>query len=77
MNYPYFAQIFNFIVVKLKLLRELRLTFCFWAGVTNITLVLKFTKSNKFYSAQTAKVVDELVVKESNFVHGERFSSGF
>ena len=36
-------------------------------------------KSNKFYYVQTAKVVNSkmLVVKESNFVHGDKFSSIF
>ena len=55
------------------------MTFCFWACVINITLVLRFTESNKFYYVQTAKVVNSkiLVVKKSNFVHGEKFSSIF
>ena len=49
--------------------------FCFWAGVTNITLVLRFMKGDKFCYIQTAKVVNSkmLVVKELNFVHGDKF----
>ena len=48
-------------------------------GVTNITLMLRFMKSDKFYYVQNAKVVNlkVLVVKESNFVHGDKFSSIF
>ena len=46
MKYPYFPNIFKIFVVKLKL------------GVTNITLVLKFMKKNKFYYFQTAKVAN-------------------
>ena len=36
-------------------------------------------KSNKFYYIQTAKVVNSkmLIIKESNFVHCEKFSSSF
>ena len=36
-------------------------------------------KSDKFYYVQTAEVVNSkmLVVKESNFVHGDKFSSIF
>ena len=34
------------------------MTFCFWAGVAKITLVLTFMKSNKFYHVQPAKVVN-------------------
>ena len=44
-NYPYFAKIFNFVVVKNcreNYCWENQVTFCFWAGVTNITLVLRF-----------------------------------
>ena len=53
------------------------MTFCFWAGVTKTTLVLRFMKSKQFYYVQTAKVVNSkkiLAVKGSNFVHGEEFS---
>ena len=56
-KYPYFAKIFNFFVVKLQLLRKSS-DFLFLAGVTNITLVLRFMISNKFYYFQTAKVVN-------------------
>ena len=37
--------------------------------------MLRFMKSNRFYYVQTAKVVNSetLVVKKSNFVHGEKF----
>ena len=53
--------------------------FAFWAGVTNITLVLRFMKSDKLYYVQTAKVVYSkmLVVKESNFVHVTVYLSGY
>ena len=53
------------------------MTFCFWAGVTKTTLVLRFMKSKQFYYVQTAKIVNSkkiLAVKGSNFVHGEEFS---
>ena len=61
-NYPYFAKIFKFFVVKLRLLRKL--SDILLLGVTNTTLVLRFMKSNKFYYVQTAKVVNFLVVKD-------------
>ena len=56
------------------------MTFCFWAGVAKITLVLRFMKGKKFFYVQTAKVVNSkkiLAVKRSNFVHGEEFSPIF
>ena len=55
------------------------MTFCFWAGVTNITLVLTFMKNAKFCYVQTTEVVNSkmLVGKESNVVHGDQFSSIF
>ena len=34
------------------------MTFCFWAGVAKIILVLKFMKSNKFCHVQPAKDVN-------------------
>ena len=44
-------------------------------GMTNITLVLIFMKSNKFYYVQTAKFLNSkmLVIKESHFVRWELF----
>ena len=56
------------------------MTSCFWVGVAEITFVLRFMKSKKFYYVQTAKVVNSkkiLAVKRSNFVHGEEFSPIF
>ena len=55
-NYPYFAEIFNFFVVKLRLLRKSSEVLLL--GGTNIILVLRFIKSDKFFCAQTAKVVN-------------------
>ena len=55
MNYLYFANIFNFVVAELKLMKKV---ICFWAGVTNITLVLRLVKNSNFYYIQTAKVVN-------------------
>ena len=46
-NYPYFPKLFNFFVVKLKLLRKA--SGFLPLGETNIMLVLRFLKSNKFY----------------------------
>ena len=47
--------------------------------MTNIPLMLRFMKSDKFYYVQTAKAVNSkmLVVKESDFFHGDKFSSIF
>ena len=56
------------------------MTFCFWAGVAKIILVLRFMKSNKFFYVQTVKVINSkkiLAVKESNFVHSEELSPHF
>ena len=46
-NYQYFAKLFNFLAVKLKLLRKSRDFLIL--GVTNVTLVLSI-----FYHVQTA-----------------------
>ena len=47
--------------------------------MTNVTLVLRFMKSNKFYYTQTAKLQIQkiLIVKGSNVVHGDEFSPIF
>ena len=47
--------------------------------MTNVTLVLRFMKSNKFYYTQTAKLQIQkiLIVKGSDFVHGDEFSPIF
>ena len=63
-NYPYFPKLFRFFVVKLTLLRKS--SDCLLLGVTNITLVLRFMKSNESHYVQTVKVA---VVKGSNFAH--------
>ena len=55
-NYPHFANIFNFFVVKFKLFRKS--SDVLLLGVTNITFVLRFKKSNKFYYVKTDKVVN-------------------
>ena len=55
-NYPYFAKVFRFFVVKLKLLRKS--SDFLLLGVTKITLVLRFMNSNGFYYVQTTKVVN-------------------
>ena len=44
-----------FFVLKLKLMTKS--SDFLLLGVTDITLVLRFVKSNKFYDVQTAKVV--------------------
>ena len=67
-NYPYFAKLFKFFVVKLKLLR--RSSDSLLLGMTNITLVLRFVTSNKFYYVQAVKVVnlkEVIVVEASSF----------
>ena len=46
----------DFFVAKLKLLRKS--SDVLLLGVTNITLVLRFMKSNKFHYVQTTKVVN-------------------
>ena len=56
------------------------MTFCFWAGVAEIRLVLTFVRNNKFLYVQTAKVVNSkkiLAAKGSNFDYGEEFSQIF
>ena len=55
-NYPYFAKIFEFFVVKLRLLRKS--SEILLLGVDNTTSVSRFMKSNKFFYVQTAKVVN-------------------
>ena len=61
-NYWYFAKRFKFFVVKLRLLRKS--SDILLLGMTNTTLVLRFTKSNKLYYVQTAEVANVLVVKD-------------
>ena len=46
-NYLYFAKIVKYFVVKLKFLRKSS-DFFLLLGETNITLVIRFMKSNKF-----------------------------
>ena len=50
------AHFVKFYIVKLKLLRKSRAFLLL--GVTSITFVLRFKKSNKFYYVQTVKVVN-------------------
>ena len=54
-NKPYFTKFSNFVVAKLKLL--LKLSDFLLLGVTNIVLVLRFKKTNKFYCFYAAKIV--------------------
>ena len=75
---PTFAKIFFsfffFFAVKLRLFRKS--SDVLLLGLTNITLVLRFKKSNKFYCVQTAKVVNSKEAssfKGSTFVHSEEF----
>ena len=58
-NYSYFAKSFNLFCCKIEIVKKIKcwVTLCFWVWL-NITLVLRFMKSNKFYYVQTAKVVD-------------------
>ena len=51
-NYPFFAKIFKFFVVKLKI--KCWVTFCFWVWL-NITLLLRIKKSNKVHFVQTTE----------------------
>ena len=71
-NYTYFAKMFKFSVIKLKLLRK---SSDFWLlGLTNVTLMLR-----KFIISKLRILIQKLiVVKGSNcFVHGDKFLSIF
>ena len=58
-----FHQIFQIFVVKLKLLR--RWIESLLLGMTEITLVLRFKTSNKFYYVQTVKDVNSKDVNDA------------
>ena len=55
-NTEYFATLLKSFVVKLKLLKKS--SDFLLLGVTNITFMLIFKKSSKFYYVQTVKVVN-------------------
>ena len=55
---------------------ENQLTFCFWVSMTNITLLLRFTKATNFMMPTLLKLEIQkmLVVNGLSFAHGEEFS---
>ena len=56
---PIFCQNFRIFCCKIEIVEKIKcwVTFCFWVWL-KIKLVLRFMKSNKFYYAQSAKVVN-------------------
>ena len=56
-NYPYLAKMFHFFCCNIEIAEKIRWPFLL-LGVTKITLVFRYMKSNNFYCAQTANIVN-------------------